>query len=329
MQSAFYLLSGFVLLIAGGEMLVRGSGRLALRLGMSPLVIALTVVAFGSSAPELVAGLAAGYKHQPGIVLGNVLGSNLANIALVIGLAALLHPVQVHPRLMRSELPFLVVLHGGLFALLLPGDGLDRWEGGLLAFVGVSYVVMILRLARRTELQRTSAAAASADLGLVLDVPRGGSLPVSLGLTAAGLALLPAGAHLCVTGATAFAQWFGLSDRVIGLTVISVGTSLPEIATSLIAVWHRNFGLAAGTVMGSNVFNICYVLGLTSFLFPVEITTADRPGVTWDLSSSLGMTVLLYLFCLAGKQIGRVRGLVLVAAYGAALTVSILRDSTP
>ena len=337
---ALPLLGGFVLLLAGGESLVRGAGRLAQRLGMPPMLIALTVVAFGSSAPELVASLTSAVKNEPGIILGNVLGSNMANIALVIGLGALVHPIKIHRRLMRSELPLLVFLQIGLFYVMLGDNRISRVDGILLSALGLTYVLLIIHLARKArELVRARMAGlmpATADasgllaatpeevLGVPLDTPdTQGSMKGALLLTAVGLILLPVGAHFAVEGATSLAEKLGLSPRVIGLTVVSVGTSLPEIVTTLLAVARRDFGLAAGTVMGSNVFNICYVLGLTATAFPFDLPGNEIEKITFDLGATLTLTLVLYLFCSLGRVISRFDGFLLLLGYVGTLAWSI------
>ena len=278
-----FFIAGLVLLALGAEMLVRGASRLALTFGISPLVVGLTVVAFGTGSPELAVSLQSGLAGQGGIAIGNVIGSNIFNVLFVLGLSALLIPLTVTPQVIRQEIPFMVGVSVLLWGLVFDGH-LGRWESALLFALLVIYTVFLIWQSRRAQkkVQRQFAEALSPPAASAWDR----HWPVQVLLVVAGLALLVLGARWLVEGAVAFAIYLGVSKLVIGLTIVAVGTSLPEIATSVIAAIRGERDMAVGNVIGSNIFNILGVLGITGLVAPVGLTVA--PGV-------LGFGILVML----------------------------------
>ncbi len=296
------ILGGVGLLYGGAEGLVRGASALALRLGLSPLVVGLTVVAFGTSAPELVVSVQATLAGAGGIAVGNVVGSNVANVALILGLSAALRPLRVEAALVRREIPLLVAVTVGVVALLW-GQELGRGGGALLLGGLLVYLAVTLRLARRDR-------AAVAALVEEPARPAGSAWRDGL-LAVAGLALLVLGAQGLVRGATAVAAALGVPDAVVGLTVVAVGTSLPELATSAVAAARGAGDLALGNVVGSNLFNLLGILGAAAVVQPLA-----APGLRHaDLLVMLGLTVLLLPLVRSGFVLSRWEGTALLAAY--------------
>ena len=308
MLSVVFIVLGIGLLYAGGEVLVRFASSLALRFRLSPLVIGLTVVAFGTSAPELAATLTASLNGAEAIAVGNVIGSNIANVGLILGLAALLLPIAIQVSVLRREVP--VMIGASLLPLLLFADGrVGRLEGGVMFALLLAYLVWMLRTPNEDE--------ASDDLNLY-------PLWLTVVGIVGGLVLLVLGAQVLVDGATTLARAFGVSERIIGLTLVAVGTSLPELASSLVAVLKRETDMVLGNIIGSNIFNILCILGITSFITPFELPFA---ALRLDLLVMLGFAVLTFIFLLTQRKLERWEGGVLVLAYGAVCGVAVLGSS--
>ena len=297
MTDVALIVLGIGLLYGGGESLVRFASSLALRFRLSPLIVGLTVVAFGTSAPELAATLTASLSGAQAIAVGNVVGSNIANVGLILGVAALLLPIVIRKSVLVREMP--VMLLASALPLLLFADGhLNRTEGAVLVALLLAYLVWMLRTPNEEE---------------TLDAPALYPLWLTLAGIAGGLALLVVGAQVLVEGASALARAFGVPERVIGLTLVAVGTSLPELASSLVAVLRRETDLVLGNIIGSNIFNVLFILGVTSVVTPVTLPFATlRP----DLLVMLAFAGLTTLFLFTGRTLSRWEGLVLVAAYG-------------
>jgi|Deesub1362A_J573_1020465.scaffolds.fasta_scaffold00120_57 cation:H+ antiporter len=305
---------GLALLLVGAEWLVRGSSRLAIFLGISPLVIGLTVVAFGTSAPELATSLISAYHGRGDVALGNVIGSNIVNIGLVLGLAGLLMPIRVDDTLNTRMIPFLLVIS---VVLLLFGRSLEisRLEG--LTFLGlfVLFIWYSLRSARLgIGLRATSGP--QKDPGAVAARPDNTEIPAgkvpllkAALLVVTGLILLGSGAQLFVRSAVEFAHRVGLSEAVVGVTIVALGTSLPELVASVVAAYRRLPSLAIGNIVGSNVFNILAIAGTTASVFPFAISPAL---VNFSLPVMLGFTGLLMLFCFSRGRVNRLEAGVLV-----------------
>ncbi len=302
------VLAGLVLLVVGAELLVRGGGRLALALRIPALVVGLTVVAFGTSAPELAVSMTAALRASTEMALANVNGSNIANIALVLGLAALVAPIRVDRGLFRREIPVLLVLQ--LLVVLFCYDGvISRIEGAVLLGLGLLYNGWIVREAwvRRHIVTEE-------DLDLPPLVP--GHWSRHALLLVLGLGILVVGAQLFVAGAVELAHLFGLSDRTIGLTVIALGTSAPEIATGVVAAYRKQSDLVTGNVLGSNILNITMVLALTALVLPIEV---HDTGSMLDLGVAFGVTLLLLPMILRDRRISRGEGALLATGYVAYL----------
>ena len=299
------ILSGFALLYGAGDLLVRGSSRLALGFGISPLVVGLTVVAFGTSAPELAVSVNAALLGRDDIAIGNVIGSNICNIGLIVGLSGLLRAIRVENQLIRVDVPIMVGCSLLLLGLLLDGR-VSRAEGALLATGIIAYVAFTLVMARR----QGAASAAAAGVRAEPAVGRSRRL-LSLGLVIAGVAGLTLGARVFVDGAVTIALALGISTAVIGLTVVAVGTSLPELATSVIAALRREGDIAIGNVVGSNIFNILSILGITALIRPLSIGGVRLA----DVGVMLGFAMALWLFMIWRSQVTRPEAGILLAAY--------------
>ncbi|MCK0118874.1 calcium/sodium antiporter [Isoptericola sp. S6320L] len=327
LSSVLLLLAGFVLLVGGGEALVRGAASLARTMGMSSLVVGLTVVSFATSSPELAVSAGAALSGSPGLAVGNVVGSNIANILLVLGVCALIVPLAVTSRVVRTDIPVMIGM--SVLALVLALDGtLSTVDGVLLLALLVVYVVVTVVRSRRGRSDASSAeaaepAAAEPHAPSRLRTTRARSILLDVVLVAVGVALLVVGAQLLVRGATQIATSFGVSDLVIGLTVVAVGTSLPELATSVIAVRRGEGDLAVGNIVGSNTFNIGAVLGLTAVVAPGGIDV-DPAAVHFDLPLMVAVALALLPVAFTGQLIRRWEGALFVALYLAYVTFVLL-----
>ena len=263
-------IAGLALLIIGAEVLVRGASRLASAVGIPPLVIGLTVVAFGTSSPELAVSVQASWTGRPDVAVGNVVGSNIFNVLFILGLAAAIVPLVVAQQLVRWEVPLLIGV--SVLFWLLASDGLLGRVDGTVLFAGiVTYTVFAIRQSRRET------AAIRAEYAQVIggSTEPAGRLAVQVVLILVGLALLVVGSHWLVEGATAVARTAGLSELVVGLTIVAAGTSLPEVATSVLASIRGERDIAVGNAIGSSLFNLLCVLGLSALVAPAGISVAD------------------------------------------------------
>jgi len=301
---------GFLLLVGGAEALVRGGARLARHLGISPVVIGLTVVAIGTSAPELVVSLNAAARGRPDLAMGNVVGSNLANIGLILGISGLLRPLPVALRLLKMEMPALVVTTIAFVALSLDHT-LGRADGALLCTGALLLILMNLRGARRErpEVVEEFDAAFAAHDGVLRD-----ALWVTVGLVA-----LATGGHLLVGAATAIARALGVSELVIGLTLVAVGTSLPELATAVVAVLRDEADIALGNVVGSNLFNLLAVAGPTALITPLGVNSRL---LHLQLPILVGLTLALWALLRSGRTLQRWEAGCLLVAYAATMVLS-------
>jgi cation:H+ antiporter len=290
--------AGVVLLYLGGELLVRYSTDLAQAFGVRPLLIGLTVVAFGTSAPELAASVVAAATGAPGIAVGNVVGSNIANIGLILGLTVALSPLSAENQFIRREVPFMIAAGVLLVPFVLTGV-LVRWHAlVLLAMMGFFTWWQLLQ-ARVGDEPEAAEGRARAKL-----VASAGAL--------AGLVLLLAGAQGLVWGAKALAIAFGISERVVGLTVVAFGTSVPELASSLVAAYRRKAELVLGNIIGSNIFNTLFILPGAILVRPLPVSF-DVYGV--DLQVMIAFSVVLWVFFWTGRRLVRTEGVVLLAGY--------------
>ena len=303
------LAAGFVLLFFGGEVVVRGAVALARRFEVSPLVIGLTIVGFGTSLPELLVSLNAALTGAPGIAVGNVVGSNLANMMLIVGAAALVWPIAVNPRAVRRDGLCMAAITAVFIGIALRGTaGLN--EGAAMVAVLAVYIGLSLWL----DIRANDAAAQlhREEAEEVTGLPQ--RLWVMAAAVAVGFAALALGAELLVGAAGELARAAGVPDEVIGLTLVAIGTSLPELATSLVAAYRRHSDVCLGNVIGSNIFNLFGILGITAIVTPVPF--ADKI-VAFDLWVLAGVTAVLVPFLMSGWRVGRAEGTILLLAYAA------------
>jgi len=311
---------GFVLLIVGAEALVKGSSRLAAALGISPLVIGLTVVAYGTSSPELAVSIQSSLTGQADLALGNVVGSNIFNVLFILGLSAMIAPLVVSQQLVRLDVPLMIAI--SLLLLLLALDGnLSRLDGLLFFSINIAYVVWAIRQSRKEnqqvkdEYEKEYGAAG-----------RSSKWWVNLILIIAGLGMLVLGSRWLVEGAVAVAQALGLSELIIGLTIVAAGTSLPEVATSIIASIHGERDIAVGNVVGSNLFNLLSVLGLTSLLAPNGVAVSPA-ALRFDIPVMIAVAVACLPIFFTGYRIGRREGM-LFFTYYLLYTLYLILDAT-
>lgn len=304
------LIGGLVALVAGAEGLIRGSSAIARRWGVPPLIVGLTVVAFGTSAPEIVVSAQAALNGQAGLALGNVVGSNIFNVLFILGLSALIAPLVVHQNLFRREVPIMVALSFLLWGLGLDGR-VSRSEGALFLALLAAYTFYQVKTGLK-EPPTTEKSGA-----------RKTPWPVSLVFTIGGLVLLILGARWFLAGSVTIARGFGFSELIIGLTLVAAGTSLPEVATSVLAAVKGERDIAVGNVVGSNIFNIVGVLGLAAVLAPngVDVPTAAE-GFDIPLMTAVAVACLPVFF--TGHRIARWEGGVFLAYYAAYVTFLIL-----
>jgi len=297
------LFIGLVALVLGAELLVRGGASLALRFSIHPLVIGLTVVAFGTSAPELAVSLKASLAGQGDVAAGNVVGSNIFNIAAIIGLSALIYPLSIHAKLIRYDIPLMILIT--VVGMVMMWDRyLSRVEG-LILFAGLLlYTFLTFKLsARETRAMENEAAS---------ELPKKHkSLLLDTGMIMGGLAGLVAGADWFVRGAVDIARYAGLSEAVIGLTIVAAGTSLPELATSIVAAVRRHADIAVGNIVGSNIFNVLAIMGITGLIHPFS---ANGIYVS-DAMTMLFFSVILLPLAATGFVIKRWEGAILLAGY--------------
>ncbi|MGF1546641.1 MAG: calcium/sodium antiporter [Thiotrichales bacterium] len=315
---AFFVL-GLVTLVVGAEALVRGASRLALSLGISPLVIGLTVVAYGTSAPEMAVSVGAALQSKPDLAIGNVIGSNIANVLLILGISALITPLIVNAQIIRQEVP--IMIGASLLLIALAWDGrIGNFEAAAMLGLAILYTVFLVRQSRRAT------AAAVAEFTAEMPTARAtwDRQPWVQGLlVAAGLGLLVLGAEWLVDAAVGFARAFGVSDLIIGLTVVAVGTSLPEIATSLLAAIRGERDIAVGNVVGSNIFNILAVLGVTGLVANTGLPVSASV-LNFDLWVMLAVAVACLPVFFTGREIARWEGAVFLAYYVAYTTLLVL-----
>lgn len=303
-------LAGLVLLLLGAELLVRGASRLALALGLAPIIVGLTVVAIGTSAPELAVSVGGALSGTPDLALGNVVGSNIANVLLILGLIALIVPLVVHRQLVWLDVPLMIVA-----SLLCFGMALDsriaRWEGGVLVACAIAYILFLIRIARgHPEQVPIDPHLAEASME---PAPKVGVARQCL-LIAAGLTMLIVGARLLVDAATQTASALGLSDLVIGLTVVAVGTSLPEIATSILSAIRGQRDLAVGNIVGSNIFNLLLVLGATAMIASDGVPVSPA-AMRFDLPVMTAVAVACLPIFFNGHRIARWEGALFLGYY--------------
>ncbi len=315
------ILLGLVLLVAGGESLLRGAVGLATILRLTPAVIGLTVVAAGTSVPELAVSSIAAARGSPDIAVGNVVGSNIFNIAIILALCGLIRPLAITSNSIRLEYPVLAI--ATLACVVVCADGaIGRLDGLLFLASYVAFTAYLVRLVRGQATQAEVGAFEEEvkDLTPSAKQPKRWLCGV---LVIVGVGLLAGGAHATVTGAVELARMVGMSERVIGLTIVAAGTSLPEIVASVMSTLRGRNDIAIGNVIGSNIFNILGILGISSVITPLPVSEAIMANDTWWM---LGITAALFPIMKSGMRIGRVESVLLVVAYGVYLGLLLRGD---
>lgn len=318
-ESLGYILVGIVILVFGGEVLLRGAVVLAERMKLTPAIIGLTVVAAGTSVPELAVSALAAWRGSTDIAIGNVVGSNIGNLMLVLGIAAVVRPLAVTGNAIRLEYPVMAIVT--LMYLAIAQDGtVNRLDGALFLVVYTCFTAYLVSLVRgnlkREELEGLEGEVRE----LSGEAVKSGGSGKSIGLIVAGVVLLAGGAHATVTGAMGLAEMLGMSERTIGLTVVAIGTSLPEIVTSMVSAYRGRTDIAIGNVIGSNLFNILGILGLSSLVEPLTVSSAMIESDHWWM---LGVTILLFPIMRTGMRIGRLEGLFAIVVYTVYVTLLV------
>lgn len=310
----FTLIAGLVLVTVGAESLVRGAVRLATRFGLSPMFIGMTIVGFGTSTPELGASVTASLRGATDISIGNVVGSNIFNMAIILGLTAVLCPIRVVVRQIRADMVVMLLAACVPLAAII-GGFVNAWMAALMLLGLAAFLFFGYRRAK------TAPADEQALVGQELEtvVHTGtGRVWLSVLLVAIGLAMLIGGSILFVDSARTIASGLGVSDLVIGLTIVAAGTSLPELATSVVAAYRKSPDIAVGNIIGSNIFNILGILGVSALVTPQAVS---RQSLVLDIPVMIGLSILVWILMATGRRVSRAEGAVLLACYGAYLFV--------
>ncbi len=294
------LILGLVILVVGGELLVKGAVTIANNFKISPLVIGMTVVSFGTSAPELLVSLQAALDGNPSISIGNVVGSNIANLALVLAITVLIFPIVAERQTKIVDWP-MMLFATFLFYIFSLDNQVVFWEGAILVSILITFTFLLIRKSRKENKEIDDE-----------ELNENGSTPKGLILLAGGLVGLYFGSEWFVEGAVSIAKAFNLSDRVIGVTVVAFGTSAPELVASTVAAYRQQTDISVGNLIGSNLFNIMAVLGITSMVTPISVEASVLSfDMYWVIGIALAMLPILFI----GKKIGRIKGLLLLATY--------------
>ena len=291
---------GFVLLVKGADWFVDGAASIAAKLGIPQLVIGLTIVAMGTSAPEAAVSLTAAFHGNADITIGNVVGSNIMNVLVILGLAAMICPMKVAKLTVFVDIPVTLVMSLVLFGLGVDGS-ISRLDAAILLVVFIGYLSYLFLMTKKGLISGESEE----------EVAKIQSVPKALLFTALGLALIIVGSSFAVDAASAIAKMLGLSERFIGLTIVALGTSLPELFTSVAAAMKKNPDMAIGNIVGSNIFNILFIVGLSGMVIPVPFASAFR----FDTLVATATMLLLFLLSLPKRRLGRVAGFILLAGY--------------
>lgn len=299
------LVLGLIVLIIGGEFLVKGAVGIAEKAKISKLVIGMTVVSFGTSAPELIVSLKAAFEGAPDIAMGNVIGSNIANIALVLGITVLIFPIVVDRNSKVLDWP-MMMLASILFYVFAFDLNLQRWEGLVMFTILVLFISYLIISSRKKTKLAQSQSIQSENTATSISIPK------SIGFLFLGLVGLYFGAEWLLNGSVSLAKSAGMSERVIGITIIAFGTSVPELVTCGVAAYRKETDISIGNLIGSNIFNIFAVIGVTSMIHPI---TVSQESVSWDMIWMLAIALLLLPLMIFGKKFGRFKGLILAATY--------------
>ena len=320
---------GVTLLYYGAEFLVRGGVSLALKARISRLVIGLTLAAFATSSPELVVSIDSALRGSADISLGNVIGSNICNVALILGLCAILRPIPFQPELKRFDLPVMMFAMLALTGFYFLSHGINRWEGLFFFLCILTYTSLNVIISRKREAKKAAEGLADKDAESGVDPEIAESMekplgvPLALIAVAGGIAMLVLGAKSFLISAVAFANAIGISDAVTGLTIVAVGTSLPELATSFVAALKGENDIAIGNIVGSNIFNVFAILGIVPMISPL----AGQSIRGLDFVVMLGVSGALFLFGMFGKRLNRIQGALLLLTYVAYTTYLVILHS--
>jgi cation:H+ antiporter len=316
------LIAGLVLLVAGAEVLVKGASRIAFMFGLSPLVIGLTIVAYGTSSPELMVSVQSSLAGQPDIALGNVVGSNIFNVLLILGISALITPLVVAQQLIRLDVPILIGV--SCLTLMFGLDGkISRVDGGIFLIGIILYTTFLLIQSRKEHNPEVTEEYEREYGGSTARSPQ--QIAINIGFVVLGLGLLVLGSKFLVDSSIAIARSFGVSELVIGLTLVAAGTSLPELATSVVASMRGERDIAVGNVIGSNIFNILAVLGGSS-LFSADGLTVSASALRFDIPVMIAVAVICLPVFITGQLIARWEGLLFLSYY-VAYTAYLIMDS--
>jgi cation:H+ antiporter len=298
-----YLIGGLLILISGGELLVRGAVRIAYKLHISTLVVGMTIVSFGTSAPELLVSIEAANSGHPQFAIGNVIGSNIANIALILGIAAIIFPIRVDKNSLRVDWPMMMASTVLVYLFMLRSNSIVYWQGIIMIALLLLFSYLIIwksrsenRKVARKKVKKATIKSYAMDVALIVL----GSLGLSMG------------SNILVTGATGIAAEFGISDFVISVTIIAFGTSLPELITALVAAVRRQADISVGNLIGSNIFNLLGILGASSMVSEIPIGNTILFN---DMIWMIGVSFLILPFMISGRRINRLEGLVLLLVY--------------
>ncbi|MBD5081633.1 MAG: calcium/sodium antiporter [Ruminococcaceae bacterium] len=315
--SIVFLIIGFLGLIKGADIFVDSASQIAAKLKVPLIVIGLTIVAFGTSAPEAAISITSAYQNNAGIAVGNVLGSNVMNILLILGISALICRLPVKKTTFMYEIPFVAFITAVLLLIGYIGGSVDRIDGVILAVLFVVFMAYLFRLSK------------SGDSSLADDVPEideNASIPKMIIFVIIGIAMVVLGSDFTVSGATKIAEIAGLDDRIIGLTVVAFGTSLPELVTCIQAARKKKTDIAIGNIIGSNIFNILFVLGISALVSPSPIVFQDSFIV--DAIVAIAAALILWLLCLnKNKSFGKVGGIIMLAVYAGYFAYLFLQPS--
>ncbi|MBI3755400.1 MAG: calcium/sodium antiporter [Deltaproteobacteria bacterium] len=303
MVNTLFFLAGLTELYFGADWLVKGASRLAVALNVQPLVVGLTVVAFGTSLPEFVVSFIGALKGLPDIALGNIVGSNIVNIGLILGLSAIIFPLSVHMRLIRFETPFMIFAAVLLFLVSLKGI-ISRIDGILFIAAFTAYIAYTIKVAKK------EAEAVKAEYQEFLQ--KRDSVIKDIILIIAGLAVLIIGAEMLVRSAVSLARAMGISELIIGMTIVAAGTSLPEFATSTVAAFKKEADISIGNIVGSNIFNILFILGVTGIIQPIAV---NPEALKFHMPVIIFFSLIFFVFMSIGSVLSRLRGALLVLLY--------------
>ena len=317
MIDLIYLILGIIGLYFGAEWLVGSSSKLALKIGVSPLVIGLTVVALGTSAPELAVCLRLNLESRPDAALGNIVGSNICNILLILGFSSLIRPLRVHRQIIRKELPILLMVSFALIVMLINKE-VASWEGFILCVGIVIYILFSFKGANNSGEFKVEGESSS-EIDTVSSQGYNGIVLIALLLV--GLILLVLGAFFFEKGGIGLAKAFGVSEAVIGLTLLAFGTSLPELATSIVACMKNEGDIIVGNAVGSSIFNVLAILGITALFKPLSVNDINLI----DYSIMIGAVIFCWLFIFKKMELNRIKGVVFLGCYAAYITSILYR----